>query len=208
MSKGTAIVGMLVALALGYFIGGYVQGGGSNAPLAAIPAAAVPDANVERYAIPLGNAPRKGGEKAKITIVEYSDFQCPFCSRVEPTVDQIMKAYGKDVRVAWKNNPLPFHQNAGPAAQLASAAAEKGKFWEMHDKLFANQQQLDRPSLEKYAKEVGLDDGKIKEALDQNKYAAQIKADQDEAAKFGARGTPAFFINGRPLSGAQPFDAF
>jgi protein-disulfide isomerase len=119
-----------------------------------------------------------------------------------------MKTYGRDVKVAWKNNPLPFHQNAMPSAQLAMAAAQKGRFWEMHDKLFKNQQALDRASLEKYAKEVGLDDGQIKDALDNNKYTAAIKADQDEAAKFGARGTPSFFINGRPLSGAQPFDAF
>src|SRR5581483_4966529 len=208
MSKGTAIIGMLVSLAVGYFLGGYMQGAHGDQPLAAVPAAALPDPSVDRYKVPIGNAPIKGSDKAKVTIIEYSDFQCPFCSRVEPTVDQIMKTYGKDVRVAWKNNPLPFHQNAGPAAELASAAAEKGKFWEAHDLLFKNQQALDKESLKKYGKDLGLDDGKIGEALDQNKWAAQIKADQDEAAKFGARGTPAFFINGRPLSGAQPFDAF
>ncbi len=207
MSKGTAIIGMLLSLAVGYFIGGYMNGKGGG-PMAAIPAAAQPDPKVDRYAVPLGTAPAKGGEKAKVTIVEFSDFQCPFCSRVEPTVDQIMKNYGKDVRVVWKNNPLPFHQNAMPAAQLAMAAASKGKFWEMHDTLFKNQTALDRPNLEKYAKEVGLDDGQIKEALDQAKYAQSIKDDMAEAAKFGARGTPAFFINGRPLSGAQPFDSF
>jgi protein-disulfide isomerase len=208
MSKSTAIVGMLVAFGVGYFVGGVIQTGGKESPLAVIPNAAQPDPNTERYAVPTGSGPHKGGDRAKVTIIQYSDFQCPFCSRVEPTIDQILKTYGKDVRVFWKNNPLPFHQNAGPAAELASAAAEKGKFWELHDLMFKNQQQLDRPALEKYAKEVGLDDGKIKEALDQTKWAAQIKADQDEAAKFGARGTPAFFINGRPLSGAQPFDAF
>jgi protein-disulfide isomerase len=207
MSKGTAIIGMLISLAVGYFLGGYMNGSGSGA-LAVIPAAAAPDPSVERYKVPLGTSPSKGPEKAKVTIVEVSDFQCPFCSRVEPTIDQIVKTYGKDVRVVWKNNPLPFHNNAMPAAQVAMAAAEQGKFWQVHDLLFKNQQQLDRPSLEKYAKEAGVSDAKVKEALDNNKYTAQIKADQDEAAKFGARGTPSFFINGRPLSGAQPFDAF
>jgi protein-disulfide isomerase len=183
---------------------------GSDAPMAVIPAAAVPDPAVDRYKIGVGNAPVKGGDKAKVTIIEFSDFQCPFCSRVEPTVDQIMKAYGKDVRVAWKNNPLPFHQNAMPAAQIAAAAAEKSaeKFWKAHDLLFKNQQALDRPSLEKYAKELGLDDAAVKAALDGNKFTAQIKAEQEEAAKFGARGTPAFFINGKFLSGAQPFEMF
>jgi protein-disulfide isomerase len=215
MSKGTAIIGMLVAFAVGYFLGGFSKAGGPGtgpAAVANVPAAALPDQNVDRYKVPVGNnSPTRGDERAKVTIIEWSDFQCPFCSRVEPTVDQILKTYGRDVRVVWKNNPLPFHQNALPAAAIAMAAFDKkGKdgFWEMHHKLFQNQQALDRPSLEKYAKEVGLDDGAIKAALDDNKYTAQIKAEQEEAGKFGARGTPAFFINGRPLSGAQPFDAF
>jgi protein-disulfide isomerase len=211
MSKGTAIIGMLVALVVGVFIGGQWNKGSSDGATAQVPAAALPDSNVERYKIPLGNAPAKGPDKAKVTIVEWSDFQCPFCSRVEPTIDQIMKTYGKDVRVVWKNQPLPFHQNAKPSAQIAMAAyAKKGNsaFWKVHDTLFHNQQALDRASLEKYAKEVGLDDGDIKDALDNKKYDAQIEADSQEGSKFGARGTPSFFINGRPLSGAQPFDAF
>jgi protein-disulfide isomerase len=210
MSKGTAIIGMLVALVVGVFIGQtWNKGeGGGGGP---VPAAALPDSNVERFKVAVGNAPTKGPEHAKVTIVEWSDFQCPFCSRVEPTVDQIMKAYGKDVRVAWKNQPLPFHQNAMPSAEIAMAAYAKkgaGGFWKMHDTLFHNQQAIDRPSLEKYAKELGLSDDDIKEALDAKKYDQQIQADSQEGSKIGARGTPAFFINGRSLSGAQPFDAF
>ena len=210
MSKGSAIIGMLVSLTLGYFVGAYVHPpeGGSGGSLAVIPASALPDPNVERYKVSLGNGPQKGNAKAKVTIVQWSDFQCPFCSRVEPTVDQILKTYPKDVRVIWRDNPLPFHQNAMPSATLARVANDAGKFWPAHDKLFKNQQALDRPSLEKYGQELGLDAGKLKAALDGNTYAAAIKADQDEAAKFGARGTPAFFVNGRPLSGAQPFDKF
>ena len=210
MSKGTAIIGMLISLVAGWFIGNYTAGGGfgGDSPLAVVPAAAMPDANVERYAVPVGKAPVKGSDKAKITIIQYSDFQCPFCSRVEPTVDQIMKTYGKEVRVAWKNQPLPFHNNATPAAKLAMAANEKGKFWEAHDKLFKNQQALDRPSLEKYGQEIGLDAAFVKDALDTDKYMAAITADSKEGTNFGANGTPHFFINGRPLSGAQPFDAF
>jgi protein-disulfide isomerase len=201
---------MLISLAIGYFLGGYMQSGGGGAgPLAVVPAAALPDPSVERFAVPVsGKEPWKGGDKAKVTIVQISDFQCPFCSRVEPTIDQILKTYGKDVKVVWKDNPLPFHKDAMPAAQLARLAHEKGKFWQLHDKLFSNQQALDRASLEKYAQEVGLDAEKVKEVLDKNPYAEAIKQDQAEAAKFGARGTPSFFINGRPLSGAQPFDAF
>jgi protein-disulfide isomerase len=198
---------MLIALAVGYFLGGYFSSSGDS-PLAVVPAAAMPDPSVDRYAVPVGNAPKKGGDRPRVTIVEFSDFQCPFCSKVEPTITQLMQTYGKDLRVAWKNNPLPFHQNAMPAAAIANAAGEKGKFWEAHDLLFKNQAQLDRQSLEKYAKELGLDDGAIKAALDEKKYDAAIKTDMAEAAKFGARGTPYFFINGRPISGAQPFEAF
>jgi protein-disulfide isomerase len=209
MSKGTAIIGMLVALAVGFFIGDYHAKSGGDAPAMNVPAAALPDSNVERYQVPLEpHNPQKGPKTAKVTIVQWSDFQCPFCSRVEPTINQIMKTYGNDVRVVWKNQPLPFHQNAMPAAQISAAAHAKGKFWPMHEKLFANQQALDRQALEKYAKEVGLDDGDIKAALDDNKYTAQIRAESEQGNKLGARGTPAFFINGRPLSGAQPFDAF
>src|SRR5262249_55883808 len=115
MSKGTAIIGMLVALVVGVFIGNtWHRSEGSSGP---IPTAALPDPSVERMKIPVGNAPKKGPEYAKVTIVEWSDYQCPFCSRVEPTIEQIQKAYGKDVRVVWKNQPLPFHQNAMPSAE-------------------------------------------------------------------------------------------
>ncbi|MEO6954817.1 MAG: thioredoxin domain-containing protein, partial [Polyangia bacterium] len=208
MNKGTAIIGMLISMAFGIFLGGQLKGGGSG-PMAVIPAAAVPDASVDRYKIPVsGKEPIKGASNAKVTIVQWSDFQCPFCSRVEPTVDQIMKTYGKDVRVVWRNNPLPFHQNATPAAEAAMEAHAAGKFWKMHDIMFKNQQALDRASIEKYAAEAGVDVEKVKSAIDTNRYAASIKADQADAEKFGARGTPAFFINGRPLSGAQPFEAF
>ena len=160
------------------------------------------------YKIAVGNAATRGPATAKVTIIEFSDFQCPYCSRVEPTLDKIVETYGKDVRVAFKQNPLPMHQNAEIAALASLAAGEQGKFWEMHKKLFANQQALDRPNLEKYAQELGLDMGKFKAALDNDKYKQQIKDDQAEAARFGARGTPSFFINGKPFRGAQPFDAF
>ncbi len=208
MSKGSAIIGMLIAMAVGFFLGGKLQPGGGS-PLAVIPAAAVPDANVERFKIPVKpEQPQHGAERAKVTIVQWSDFQCPYCSRVEGTMDQVLKTYGKDVKIVWRNNPLPFHQNAEPAAELAMEAHAQGKFWKAHAILFKNQQALDRPSLEKYAAEIGLDVEKVKVAIDTKKYADSIKADQAEAEKIGARGTPAFFINGRSLSGAQPFEAF
>ena len=153
-------------------------------------------------------APVKGAKDALVTIVQFSDFQCPFCSRVEPTIDQVMKEYQGKVRVAWRDLPLPFHPNAMPAAIAARAAGEQGKFWEMHDKIFADQQHLDRETYEKYARELGLNMGKFKAALDAQKGKEAIEADAAAGGKIGARGTPAFFINGKFLSGAQPFEAF
>jgi protein-disulfide isomerase len=160
------------------------------------------------YKVPVGDAPVKGSADALVTIVEFSDFQCPFCSRVEGTVKQVVETYGKDVRVAFKQNPLPFHNNAGIAAEASLAAHDQGKFWEMHEKLFANQNGLEREKLEGYAKELGLNAAKFKESLDSNKHKASIDADQKLARDLGASGTPSFFINGRSLRGAQPFDAF
>jgi len=160
------------------------------------------------FKVPVRDASVKGPATAKVTIVMWSDFQCPFCSRVTGTLKQIEEKYGTDVRMAFKQNPLPFHQDAPLAAEASLAAGEQGKFWEMHDKLFANQQAIKREDLERYASELGLDAGRFKAALDSGKFKAQIKRDQDEAQTFGARGTPSFFINGRKLRGAQPFEKF
>jgi protein-disulfide isomerase len=153
-------------------------------------------------------APVKGAKDALVTIVQFSDFQCPFCSRVEPTIDQVMKEYAGKVRVAWRNLPLPFHNNAKPAAIAAAAAQQQGKFWEMHEILFKNQQNLSAADLEKYAQQIGLNMPKFKAALEDKKLAAEVDADAAMGGKIGARGTPAFFINGRFLSGAQPFERF
>jgi protein-disulfide isomerase len=167
-----------------------------------------PGASTEVYKVAVGDAPTKGGKQPKVTIVEFSDFQCPFCSRVNGTLEQLTKDYGDDISISFRHNPLPFHNNAMPAAIAAEAAREQGKFWQMHDKLFANQQALDRPNLEKYAQEIGLDMNKFKAALDKEKNKERIKKDLDDAANFGARGTPNFFINGRNFRGAQPLESF
>ncbi|HVU52107.1 MAG TPA: thioredoxin domain-containing protein [Polyangia bacterium] len=171
-------------------------------------AAKGPGAGTEVYKVPVGDSPTKGGKQPKVTIVEFSDFQCPFCSRVTGTLTQLEKDYGDDISITFRHNPLPFHNNAMPAAEAAEAARAQGKFWEMHDKLFANQQNLDRPTLDKLAGEAGLNMAKYKEAMDKEAGKERIKRDMDDAVKFGARGTPNFFINGRNLRGAQPIEAF
>jgi protein-disulfide isomerase len=163
------------------------------------------------WKVPAGSSPMRGPATALVTIIQFSDFQCPFCSKVEPTMDKVVETYGDKVRVVWKNNPLPFHPLAEPAAELTiEAQKQKGDkgFWEAHAKLFANQQKLSNEDLLGYAKELGLDVAKVKSAITNKTYAASIKADQELADDVQASGTPHFFINGRRLVGAQPFEKF
>ena len=140
--------------------------------------------------------PLKGDKAAKLTLIEFTDFQCPFCSRVGPTLKKVQEVYGDKVRIAWKHNPLDFHKDA-PLAHMASVAAYKqGKFWEYHDLLFANQKALKQDNLQEYAKQLNLDMGKFDKDLldlDNNK---KIDADKAEARSLGATGTPSFRING------------
>ena len=119
-----------------------------------------------------------------------------------------MQKYPKDVRIAFRHQPLPFHNHAMEAAEASMAANAQGKFWEMHDKLFGNQQALERPALEKYAQEIGLNMSKFKADMDGHKYKDQIDADSKAGTSYGASGTPTLFVNGRQLVGAQPFSAF
>jgi len=184
-------------------------GAGADAAAKA-PARRTPDPNAV-YNVPLGDAPTLGPADALVTIVIVSEFQCPFCNRVRPTLDRIRETYGNDVRFAFRHNPLPFHSNAMPAAEAASEAlAQRGAdgFWRMHDLLFENQATLDREHLEQFAGEVGLDMARFRRALDEHTHQAAIEADQTLARNLGASGTPSFFINGRNLRGAQPFEAF
>jgi protein-disulfide isomerase len=175
------------------------------APSAAPSAPAAPEG---KQNIKLGDAPVKGPNNAKVTVVLFSDFQCPFCSRAVPVLKEIEDGYKGKVKIAFKQLPLPFHDKAHLAAEAALAANEQGKFWPYHDKLFANQQALDRASLEKYAEELGLNMSKFKAALDSGKFKDKVDSDAKEGAAVGATGTPTFFINGTKVVGAQPFDAF
>src|SRR5450432_1851087 len=171
-------------------------------------AAAAPPAPSGPVKIDLGKAPVKGSSSAKVTIVAFSDFQCPFCSRAVPTLKQVEDTYKDKVRIVFKQLPLPFHDKAELAAEASLAAHDQGKFWEYHDKLFANQQALDRPALEKYAEDIGLNMGKFKAALDSGKFKQQVADDSKQGGSVGATGTPTFFVNGHSLVGAQPFEKF
>ncbi len=160
------------------------------------------------YKVEVGDAQAIGPDTALVTIVTWSDFQCPFCKRVAPTVDQLRKDYGADLRVVFKHNPLSFHTSARPAAIAAEAAGKQGKFWEMHDKLFENNRDLSEKNFISWAKELGLDVKQFKRDLDDPTIARRVDNQQAEGNRLGARGTPAFFVNGRFLSGAQPIASF
>jgi len=160
------------------------------------------------YKVAVGEAPTKGPKNAKVQIVEFSDFQCPFCSRVTPTLDQVRKEYGDQVSISFKHLPLPMHSKAPEAHAAAQAAHLQGKFWEMHDLIFANQRELSRDKYIEYAGQLKLDVARFEKDMDSKPVKAQIEADTKQAGSLGVTGTPSLFINGRFLSGAQPFSSF
>jgi protein-disulfide isomerase len=160
------------------------------------------------YKVPIEGAQFRGPATAKITIVEWADFQCPFCSRVEPTMVELMKDYEGELRHVYMHNPLPMHDRALPAALAAEAAGRQGKFWQMYTLLFEHQKELTDANFVKWAKKLKLDSKRFKRDLADPQLAEHITRQQQLATSLGARGTPAFFVNGRFLSGAQPKESF
>ncbi|MCU0682641.1 MAG: thioredoxin domain-containing protein [Polyangiaceae bacterium] len=180
---------------------------GDDAPAGADPG----DDDKTVWKVPLGASPARGPRTAPVTIVLFSDYQCPFCKRGEEVLTKVFDTYGDKVRLVWKDQPLPFHPRAKPAANLAlEARAQKGDkgFWDAHDKLFASAPALEDADLERIAGEVGLDGAKVKDAIAKDKYRATMEADQNLADDLNAAGTPHFFVNGRRIEGAQPFEKF
>jgi protein-disulfide isomerase len=162
----------------------------------------------KKHEVNLAGAPIRGDQDAKVTIVAFSDFQCPFCNRVNPTLAKLLETYPGKVRVAFKHLPLRIHPDAPAAHAAAEAAGRQGKFWEMYDKIFAAQRDLKPETFERYAQELALDVAKFKRDVADAAVKQRIDADMREAEKLGVAGTPAFFINGRYLSGAQPYESF
>jgi protein-disulfide isomerase len=162
------------------------------------------------YPVEAGNAPFSGNKDAKVTIVEYSDFQCPYCSKGAEILKEIKKKYGDKIKVVFKNFPLPFHNHAEQAAVAGLCANEQGTnyFWKMHDEMFAAQDSLDAEGLKNTAKKVGLKPDQFEKCLAENKYLSQVKTDMEEGRKVRVKSTPTFFINGQLIMGAQPLDVF
>ncbi|MFP2929817.1 DsbA family protein [Pyxidicoccus sp. 3LG] len=159
-------------------------------------------------ATPRADAPSVGPRDAAVTVEVWSDFQCPFCARGASLVGELRQKYGDKVRIVFRHQPLPRHSNARLAAIATMAAHEQGKFWEMHDALFANQKELGRESLEKYAGALGLDLARFRQALESSALANYVDAELVEAQRRGVVGTPTFFINGKAVTGARPLADF
>ncbi len=161
-----------------------------------------------RQVVATANSPSKGPAKAPVEMIEFSDFQCPYCLRADPTVQQVLSTYGDRIRFVYRHYPLPNHPNARPAAEAAACADEQDKFWQYHDRLFANPTKLSDPDLKQHASELGLNTGQFNGCVDSHKLKAKVDGDLKAGEEAGVNGTPAFFINGRMISGAQPFEAF
>ena len=231
----TSIVVALISFGGGYFVGSNnVSTAKGDAPASAAPGAGqtptfggaegaanagdafkgTPSTLTDSPQIPVGNSPVLGNPNAPVTIIEFSDFQCPFCQRGADTLKQVQKKYPNDVRIVFKNFPLAFHKEAPAASKAALAAGQQGKYWEMHDKLFENFRNFkaNAADMKGYtaglAGQLGLDVEKFKADFDNPEFDKMIKADQALGSKLGVRGTPHFFINGVRMSGAQPLPKF
>jgi len=156
----------------------------------------------------LTNSPYQGKEDAPITFVEFSDFQCPFCKNSQDVIKRIMSYYEGKVKRIFKNNPLPFHQDSMLAHQAAMAASKQGKFWDMMQIIFENQQNIKEENLLQYAKEIGLNMKKFEQDWKSKEVKDIIQRDMDDAKKAGVNATPTFFINNQMIVGAEPFDKF
>lgn len=173
-----------------------------------LPQRAVPPAQRRVTDISIEGAPIRGPEDAPVTIIAFSDFQCPYCSRAHPTLLRVLATYPQSVRLVFKHNPLPMHPQAPLAHRASIAAAEQGRFWEMHDLIFDNNRDLSRGTLMSYAQELDFDVAKFTADMDSDRVGVVLSRDIAESERLGINGTPTFYINGKFLSGAQPFENF
>lgn len=163
---------------------------------------------VKRVALDSSGHPSLGPKDAPVTMVEFTDFQCPFCKSTQATVKQLREKYGDKIRFVHMDFPLSFHSHALDAAKAARCANDQGKFWEFHDSLFENQGKLSATDLKATAKTLGLNTKEFDSCFDKGTHLAAIKADSEAGSKLGVDGTPAFFIDGRQITGAQPLPQF
>ncbi len=158
-----------------------------------------------RQDVALGDAPVRGSRNAAVIIVEFADYQCPYCQTMHPELKVLQEELAGKVALAYKDFPLAMHENAEKAAEAARCAGEQGKFWDFHDVLFHNSDRLEVPQLKQYARDLKLNEANFDTCLDSGKEAAAIKKDLAQGRQLGVRGTPSFFFNGRMLSGAMDY---
>jgi protein-disulfide isomerase len=190
-----------------------LQGAIEKLEIARAAASAVPTPRkgpdpARHYSIHTEGSPVEGNPSAKLAIVEFADFQCPFCARATGLVARIREEYGDRVRIVFKHLPLRIHPKAPAAHRAAEAAHRQGKFWEMYGLIFAHQGEMSEEKYLEYAASLGLDMERFRRDLASSEVQEKIDADAAEAARLGVPGTPSFFVNGRYLSGAQPFESF
>jgi protein-disulfide isomerase len=161
----------------------------------------------QQAAVAADDAPSFGPKDAKVTVVEFSDFECPYCSKAAKVTEQLRKEYGDKIRFVFRQFPLSFHKNAKPAAEAALAAHAQGKFWEYHDLLFENSRKLDKESLAQYATKTGVDAAKLKAALDANTYGEAVDRDMKLGEQASVSGTPTMFVNGKRVGNPTDFKA-
>lgn len=164
---------------------------------------------VIRVDVSIAGAPVRGAAEAPVTLVEFSDFHCPFCKRVQPTLMQLLERYPGKVRLVYRDFLIDsLHPQARRAAEAARCAHDQGKFWDYHDLLYAEAPRASPEDLGRYAAQVGLEPPTFERCLSGGAHRTTVQRDLDEGIRLGVTGTPAFFVNGRPLSGAQPLEAF
>lgn len=216
------VVGLVVALTGGLVAGGdqgKVLGVGvntnanaqvnANVNAAAAQPAPEADGDVTKLSPVSSSDHIRGNKNAKVTLIVISDYQCPFCQRHEATITQLLKDYGDKIRVVWRNLPLvSMHQYAQKAAEAGECAGDQNKFWEMHDKIFANQSAMTLDNLKSYAKELGLNESTFASCLDSGKYTERVNKQSAEAQAAGVSGTPGTFVNDQLVKGAYPIETF
>ncbi len=213
MNKGTAVVGFLLSFLAGMLLMWGIERGAPSSATATAEVQNPATWDDSAAAVPVtSNDPMWGSRSAPVTIVLYSDYECPFCSKVEKTFDALKEKYGpQKIRIIWKNNPLPFHKNATPASEAANTVFKLGgndAFWKFHKTAFENQKALTTDNFVTWAADAGVDKQKFLDSFNKKEFAAKVAEDLAAGKAVGVRGTPASFINGIFLSGAQPQNKF
>ncbi len=211
--SGVLLILLLVSVFTGGF--GFKSSSAAGAAVGVQPSAAPSAGNTapaERIQVDVGDAPTLGDDDAPVTLIEFSDFQCPFCGRhFSQTHTQIKQQYidtGK-VRFVYKHFPLDsIHPQATPAALASECAKEQGKFWEYHDLIFQNQDSLGDANYKQWAAQLNLDSKRFNDCYGSQKYLSKVRSDLQQGEVAGIRGTPGFLLNGQLISGAQPFSVF